>query len=113
MAVVADTWWRAKSALDVLPIVWDNGPNIKVSSDSIAAILNAGLDAPDANMGNENGYARAAIGVKRAQVCGGVLVPFPEPRLHGNHELEGQMDTRALRSLDADPKRRSGAGGLP
>ena len=61
VAVVADTWWRAKSALDALPIVWDNGPNEKVSSESIAAILKAGLDAPDAVVGNTNGDARAAI----------------------------------------------------
>ncbi len=27
VAVVADTWWRAKKALDVLPIEWDFGPN--------------------------------------------------------------------------------------
>ena len=61
VAVVADTWWRAKSALDALPIVWDNGPNEQVSSESIAAILKAGLDAPDAVVGNANGDARAAI----------------------------------------------------
>src|SRR5213076_1770729 len=38
VAVVADTWWQAKTALDALPIVWDNGPNEKVSSASIAEI---------------------------------------------------------------------------
>ncbi len=61
VAVVADTWWRAKTALDALPIVWDNGPNEKVSSESIAAVLKAGLDAPQAAVGNENGDAKAAI----------------------------------------------------
>jgi isoquinoline 1-oxidoreductase beta subunit len=61
VAVVADTWWRAKTALDALPIVWDNGPNESVSSASIAAILKAGLDAPQAVSGNENGDAKAAI----------------------------------------------------
>ena len=30
VAVVADTWWRAKTALDALPIVWDEGPNAKL-----------------------------------------------------------------------------------
>ncbi len=68
VAVVADTWWRAKSALDVLPIVWDNGPNEKVSSESIAAVLKAGLDAPDAIMGNENGDARKAIAASTRKV---------------------------------------------
>ncbi|MEP7102731.1 MAG: molybdopterin cofactor-binding domain-containing protein, partial [Burkholderiales bacterium] len=32
VAVIADTWWRAKTALDALPIEWDEGPNAKVSS---------------------------------------------------------------------------------
>ena len=31
VAVVADTWWQAKTALDALPIDWDEGPNAKVS----------------------------------------------------------------------------------
>ncbi len=30
VAVVADTWWHAKTALDALPIVWDEGENAKV-----------------------------------------------------------------------------------
>ena len=48
VAVVADTWWQAKTALDALPIVWDEGPNAKVSSATIAEMLKAGLDADQA-----------------------------------------------------------------
>jgi len=61
VAVVADSWWHAKTALDALPIVWDEGENAKVSSASIAAILKAGLDAPQAFVGNQNGDAKAAL----------------------------------------------------
>ncbi len=48
VAVVADTWWRAKAALDVLPVVWDEGPNASVNSAAIAARLTEGLTANDA-----------------------------------------------------------------
>lgn len=68
VAVVADTWWRAKTALDALPIVWDNGPNEKVTSESIAAILKVGLDAPQAVVGNENGDAKAAIAASARKI---------------------------------------------
>jgi isoquinoline 1-oxidoreductase subunit beta len=61
VAVVADTWWRAKSALDALPIEWDEGPNAKLSSASFAVILKEALNANDAVVGNENGDARKAI----------------------------------------------------
>jgi isoquinoline 1-oxidoreductase beta subunit len=61
VAVVADTWWHAKTALEALPVVWDNGPNAAMSSASIAAMLKAGLDADDAVVGNAQGDARAAI----------------------------------------------------
>jgi isoquinoline 1-oxidoreductase beta subunit len=61
VAVVADTWWRAKSALDALPIVWDKGPNAKLSSKDVAATLKEGLDAAEAVVGNSNGDAKAAI----------------------------------------------------
>ena len=45
VAVVADTWWHAKKALDALPIVWDEGPNAKQSSATIAERLKEGLTA--------------------------------------------------------------------
>jgi isoquinoline 1-oxidoreductase beta subunit len=61
VAVVADTWWQAKVALDALPIVWDEGPNAKVSSASIAEILKEGLNAEQAFVGNQAGDAKAAI----------------------------------------------------
>ena len=61
VAVVADTWWRAKTALDALPIEWDLGPNAGVQQAQIAATLKAGLDAQQAVVGNANGDAKAAI----------------------------------------------------
>jgi isoquinoline 1-oxidoreductase beta subunit len=61
VAVVADTWWNAKSALDQLPVVWDEGPNARVSSASIAEMLKEGLDAEQAFVGNKEGDAKAAL----------------------------------------------------
>ena len=61
VAVIADSWWRAKTALDAMPIVWDEGDNAKVSSESIAAWLKEGLDADTALVGNKTGDAKAAL----------------------------------------------------
>ena len=61
VAVVADTFWRAKQAVEALQIVWDEGPNAKVSSETIAATLKEGLDAPEAFVGNKAGDAVGAL----------------------------------------------------
>lgn len=61
VAVVADTWWQAVSAMEVLPIVWDEGESAKVSSASIAEILKAGLDAEQAFIGNSAGDTKGAL----------------------------------------------------
>jgi isoquinoline 1-oxidoreductase subunit beta len=55
VAVIADTWWNAKTALEQLPVVWDEGPNAKVSSADIAATLKEGLDAEQTFVGNKAG----------------------------------------------------------
>ena len=68
VAVVADTWWHAKTALDALPVVWDEGPNAKVSSATIANWLKEGLDAEEAFVGNKAGDAKAAIAAAAKKV---------------------------------------------
>jgi isoquinoline 1-oxidoreductase subunit beta len=61
VAVVADSFWNAKSALTALPIVWDEGPNATVTSATIAEMLKEGLDAEQALVGNKGGDAKAAL----------------------------------------------------
>ena len=76
VAVVADTWWQAKTALDALPIAWDEGPNAKVSSATIADMLKAGLDADEAFVANENGDVKAAIAGAAKKVEAVYAYPF-------------------------------------
>lgn len=61
VAVVADTWWQAKTALDALPVVWDEGPGAKASSETIAAFLKEGLDAETQLVGNKGGDITTAL----------------------------------------------------
>ena len=61
VAVVADNWWRAQTALETIKIIWDEGPNAKLSSASIEATLKEGLQAQDAVIGNQSGDAKAAF----------------------------------------------------
>jgi isoquinoline 1-oxidoreductase beta subunit len=61
VAVVADTWWQAHSALQALPITWDQGPNAELSSASIARWLAEGLTADDAFVGNRAGDVEQAL----------------------------------------------------
>ncbi len=61
LAVVADGFWPAKTALDRLEITWDYGPNAAVDSASIARSLTEGLAAADANDGNSAGDAAGGL----------------------------------------------------
>jgi isoquinoline 1-oxidoreductase subunit beta len=94
VAVVADTWWHAKTALDALPIVWDEGENAKVTSASIATWLKEGLDSGPAYVGNENGDAKAALGnaVKKVEA----VYNYP----YQNHATMEPMNATALYTSD-------------
>ena len=106
VAVVADTWWQAKTALDALPIVWDEGPNAQVSSATIAEMLKAGLDADQAFVRNQNGDAKAALARRDEDGRGGVRLSVPEPRADGADERDGEVHAGPLRGLGADAERR-------
>ncbi|MEO0498608.1 MAG: molybdopterin cofactor-binding domain-containing protein [Pseudomonadota bacterium] len=67
VAVIADTWWRANRALEAVEIEWDLGENANTSSSDIDNVLNEGLDATEAFVGNSVGDADAAI-AEAAQV---------------------------------------------
>jgi isoquinoline 1-oxidoreductase subunit beta len=79
VAVVADTWWRAKQALAALPVVWDEGPNAKVSSTSIAAHVAEGLSAaaPLGSLaGRQEGDALGAIAKSAKKIEATYSTPF-------------------------------------
>ena len=61
IAVVADTWWRAKTALDALPIEWDEGPHGARSSAQIDEHIKSGLSADNPYAMRNEGDATAAI----------------------------------------------------
>ncbi|WP_038971820.1 xanthine dehydrogenase family protein molybdopterin-binding subunit, partial [Bradyrhizobium genomosp. III] len=95
VAVVADTWWHAKAALEALPIVWDEGDNAKVSSETIAKWLAEGLDNSEpAYVGNKNGDAKAAIASAAKKVEAVYSYPYQ------NHATMEPMNATALYTAD-------------
>jgi len=94
VAVVADRWWQAKTALDALPATWDEGPNAKVSSASIAEFIKSGLDAEQAFVGNENGNARQAIAGAAKKVEATYAFPYQ------NHATMEPMNATAVYTPD-------------
>ena len=95
VAVVADTWWQAKVALDALPIVWDGGANKSVSTASFAEILREGLTSEkDVYVGNKFGDATAAIAAAPMKVEAVYGTP------HQNHATLEPMNATAIWTVD-------------
>jgi isoquinoline 1-oxidoreductase beta subunit len=94
VAVVADTWWQAKKALEALPIEWNEGDNAKVSSATIAERLKEGLDAPEGAIGQKIGDAQGAINSAVKKVEAVYYSPFV------NHATMEPMNTTAKYMAD-------------
>jgi isoquinoline 1-oxidoreductase beta subunit len=76
VAVVADTWWHAKTALDALPIVWNEGEGAKASTASIAAHMKSGLTSDDAYADIDEGDALKAYASAPKKVEAVYSTPF-------------------------------------
>ncbi|MCA8899750.1 MAG: xanthine dehydrogenase family protein molybdopterin-binding subunit [Hyphomonas sp.] len=90
VAVVADTWWQAKTALDALPIEWVPGEGSDHSSAAFEANLEDGLTADKAFVGNKVGDVDAAF-ARAAQI---VTAKYNAP--HQNHACMEPMNAVAV-----------------
>jgi isoquinoline 1-oxidoreductase subunit beta len=77
VAVVAEGWWQANEALKALDISWEQGPNDRVSSDSIFAFLQDGLEAKEGVfIGNKARDAPQAIANAAKKLEAVYFAPF-------------------------------------
>lgn len=94
VAVIADTWWHAKTALDAVAVEWDGGENAKVSSASIAEMLKEGLSADQAFVNNQKGDAKTAIAAAPKKIEAVYAYPFL------NHATMEPMNATAVYTAD-------------
>ena len=94
VAVVADTWWHAKTTLDALPIVWDEGENAKVSSATIAKWLAEGLESGPAYVGNQSGDVNGALAGAAKKIEAVYDYPYQ------NHATMEPLNATALYTAD-------------
>jgi isoquinoline 1-oxidoreductase beta subunit len=89
VAIVADTWWQAKTAMDALPIEWDEGPHKALSSQSIAEMLKEGLEAKEAFVQSQVGDAPGVLANAKRVVS--AVYGFP----YQNHATMEPMNATA------------------
>ena len=95
VAVVAETWWQANTALDALPVEWSSGPGSDHSSAAFEAELDEGLTSGDGVfVGNAKGDVEAAFN-NAAQV---IEATYNMP--HQNHACMEPMNATALWTED-------------
>jgi isoquinoline 1-oxidoreductase subunit beta len=76
VAVVADSWWRAKTAAEALQVTWDDAGNGTVSSQSIAEFVRTGLTASDAGVGRKQGNVVEGLTKAAKRIDAEYYAPF-------------------------------------
>jgi isoquinoline 1-oxidoreductase beta subunit len=75
IAVVADSFWRAKTALEVMPVEWDLGPHAHATSETFRKTFREALDKPGV-VAKEQGEALAALQAAAKVVEADYEVPY-------------------------------------
>ena len=75
IAVVADSYWRAKTALEVMPVTWDFGPHANANSEAFWKTFREALDTPGV-VANEKGDALAALNTAAKVVEADYTAPY-------------------------------------
>jgi isoquinoline 1-oxidoreductase subunit beta len=65
IAVVADSFWRARKAVEALPVTYDEGANAGLTSDGLLAKLQARLDEPGVAAESEGDVTSAMAAAPR------------------------------------------------
>jgi isoquinoline 1-oxidoreductase beta subunit len=97
VAVVADSWWRAKRALDALPIAWDDRGNGRVSSANIEHVVRSALDMEKSLVGRADGDVTAGLARAVQRIEADYTVPFlahatMEPQTCTAHVKNGRVE---------------------
>jgi isoquinoline 1-oxidoreductase beta subunit len=76
VAVVAESWWQAKQAVEAMAVTWDEGSNAKIGTADIMTFLRGGLMAADVAIARNDGDARSALASASKVVEAEYFAPF-------------------------------------
>jgi isoquinoline 1-oxidoreductase subunit beta len=100
VAVVAQTWWQAKKALEALPITWDEAAGSPLTTDAMLQHFREGLDATDVAIGRRDGDVAVALANAVSVIEAEYHVPYlahttMEPMTCTAHVVNGQAEVWA------------------
>jgi isoquinoline 1-oxidoreductase beta subunit len=78
IAVVAEHWWQAKTALDQMPKEWNSGDAASIDSSTIATSLHAALNRPPNQILRNDGDVESAVKSAMRTLEAEYFVPYLE-----------------------------------
>jgi isoquinoline 1-oxidoreductase beta subunit len=97
VAVLADSWWQARQAMDAVTIEWNPDRGRGFSTDAIRDSFIGALDADDAAIGQRIGNVNAALAASEFRVDADYHVPYlahatMEPQTCTAHVINGRAE---------------------